>query len=73
MSETFVDKNTVEMALPSTWPQLNLSQLLETKNKMLDKIYMAKGKPMYLKPLNEALGRLDLLISQKMNDPRGGN
>jgi hypothetical protein len=71
MSETFVDQNTVEMPLPATWGTLNLSQLLEVKTKLLDKIYKARGKQEYLKPLNRALAHLDLLITQKFNDPRG--
>jgi hypothetical protein len=73
MSEYWVDVPKVEMAPPNTWHTLSLNQLLEVKNQLLDKIYMSKGKAMYLKPLNEALQRLEVLLAQKMNDPRGSN
>jgi hypothetical protein len=72
MSETWVDTQRVEMVPPNLWHTLSLNGLLDTKNQLLDKLNMARGKPMYQKPLNEALARLDLLISVKLNDPRGG-
>lgn len=71
MSEIFVDVPKNAMALPADWPGLSYNQLLETKTQLLEKIYMARGKPLYLKPLNEALGRLDALIESRLNDPRG--
>lgn len=73
MSGYWVDAPRGEMASPNTWSTLNLSQLLDVKNQLLDKIYMARGKPTYLKPLNEAMAKLDAMISQKLNDPRGGS
>lgn len=69
--EMWVDAPQVQMALPAVWPELSYNQLLETKNQLLEKIWLAQGKPTYLKPLNEALVRLDALISAKLNDPRG--
>lgn len=71
MSETFVDVPKNAMALPAVWPSLSYNQLLETKTQLMEKIYLARGKPLYLKPLNEALARLDALIDAKLNDPRG--
>lgn len=71
MLETFVDVPKNPMALPETWGSLSYNQLLETKTQMMEKIYLARGKPMYLKPLNEALARLDALIEARLNDPRG--
>jgi hypothetical protein len=73
MSETWVDVPRVEMAPPNTWHTLPLNALLDVKNQLLDKMHMARGKPMYLKPLNEAMARLDVLIAQKLLDPRGSN
>lgn len=71
MSETFVDVQQDPMAPPDTWPTLSYNRLLETKTQLMNKIYLARGKPMYLRPLNAALERLDALIVQKLNDPRG--
>jgi hypothetical protein len=72
MSETWVDVPRVEIPPPATWSGLTLNQLLDVKNQLLDKIYMARGKQAYLKPLNMAMQKLEVLIAQKMNDPRGG-
>lgn len=66
----FVDENKSELALADTWHTLSLNQLLDAKSKLLDKIYMARGKPAYTKPLNDALAKLEVLVDQKMNDPR---
>jgi hypothetical protein len=71
MSETFVDVPQNPMPEPSTWHTLSYNHLLETKTQLMEKIYLARGKPMYLKPLNASLARLDALISAKLNDPRG--
>jgi hypothetical protein len=71
MSETFVDVPQTPMASPDTWHTLSYNHLLETKTQLMSKIWLARGKPMYLKPLNVALERLDALIVQKLNDPRG--
>lgn len=71
MSETWVDVPTVQIAAPDTWHTMSLNHLIETKNQILDKIHMAKGNQVYIKPLNSALQRLDALIAQKLNDPLG--
>lgn len=71
MSETFVDQPTVQIAPADTWHTLTYNQLLETKSQLMNKIYLARGKPMFLKPLNAALERLDALLTEKLNDPRG--
>ena len=71
MSETFVDQQQTPMALPDTWHTLSYNHLLETKTLLMNKIWLARGKPAYLKPLNAALERLDALIVQKLHDPRG--
>lgn len=71
MSEMFADQPNVVMASPDTWPGLSYNRMLETKTQLIDKIYLAQGKPMYLKPLNVALERLEVLIALKLNDPRG--
>lgn len=71
MSETWVDTPRNEMPAPNTWDSLTFNGLLDVKNQMLDKIHIARGKPMYLKALNDALARLDALIEVKLADPRG--
>lgn len=71
MSEYWVDAPKAEIPPPDSWPSMNMSQLLEVKNMLLDKIYMARGKPMYLNPLNAALQKVEVLLAHKMNDPRG--
>lgn len=73
MSETWVDKQTVEIPHPGTWGTLNLNQLLEVKNQIMSKIYMAGNNQMYLKPLNTALANVDVLIAKKLSDPRGSS
>jgi len=73
MSEMWVDEQRTQMAPPNTWHTLSLPHLLETKNQLLDKVYMARGNQMYLKSLNSALERLELLIAAKLADPRGSN
>lgn len=73
MSEYWVDQPRVEIPPPQTWQNMSLNQLMEVKNQLLDKIYMAKGKPLYLQPLHAAMQKLEVLIAQKMNDPRGNN
>lgn len=73
MSETWVDKQTVEIPAPTTWGTLNLNQLLEVKNQLMNKIYMAGNNQLYLKPLNTALANIDMLIAKKLADPRGSN
>lgn len=71
MSQIWVDEQKVEMHPPSTWNNLTLDQLLDVKSKLLDKIYLARGKQQYLLPLNSALSRIESLISQKLSDPLG--
>ena len=71
MSETFVDQPTNPIAPPETWHELSYNQLLDTKTQLLNKVYLARGNPMYLKPLNTALARLEELIAAKLQDPRG--
>lgn len=73
MSEYWVDQPKVEMARPDTWHTLSMNQLLEVKQQLLDKMYMAQGKALYVKPLQMAMQRLEVLIHQKMNDPRGAS
>lgn len=73
MSENWVDVPKVEIPSPATWNTMSMSQLLEVKNLLLDKIHMAGNKQLYLAPLNSALQKLEILISQKMNDPRGSS
>ena len=73
MSDNWVDAPRTEIPPPATWPTLSFNQLLEVKNQLLDKMYMARGKPMYLNPLQAAMQKLEVLIAQKMNDPRGSS
>lgn len=73
MSEYWVDQPRVEIPPPNQWPNMSMNQLMDVKALLLDKIYMAKGKPLYLQPLQAAMQRLEVLIAQKMNDPRGVN
>jgi len=73
MSDYWVDTPRAEIPSPETWSTMSMSQLLEVKNMLLDKIYMARGKPMYLNPLNAALQKVEVLIAHKMNDPRGSS
>lgn len=73
MSETWVDQQTVEIIPPTQWHTLNLNQLTEVKNQLMNKVYMARGNQMYLKPLNRAIAELDVLITRKLADPRGSN
>ncbi len=72
MSDYWVDAPRVEIPPASAWSGMTFTQLLEVKTQLLDKIYMARGKPAYLQPLNKALAQLEVLLSQKMSDPRGG-
>jgi hypothetical protein len=69
MSETFVDQPTVDMAPAHLWGELSLNQLIETKTQIMNKLYMAGGKPAYVKPLQAALNRLEELISSKLANP----
>lgn len=71
MSELFVDQPQNVIAAPDTWYALSYNHLLETKIQIMDKIYLARGKPVYLKPLHAAVARLDELIALKLSDPRG--
>lgn len=73
MSEMWVDVPRNEIPPPQTWPTMSLNQLLEVKNMLMDKMYMAKGKPMYMQPIQRALQNVEVLIAQKMNDPRGSS
>lgn len=73
MSEIWVDQQVTEMVPAAQWHTLNLNQLVETKNLLMNKIYMASGKQIYLKPLNAALAELDGMIAKKLADPRGSN
>jgi len=73
MSDYWVDTPRNEIPPPNTWPTMSMTQLLEVKNQLLDKMYMAKGKPMYLAPLQSAMQKLEVPIAQKMNDPRGSS
>ena len=65
----WVDQQRVELPPPADWEKLNLDQLIDVKNKLLDKVFMAKGNQAYLKPLNEALKRVEALITLRLNDP----
>ncbi len=69
MSLQWVDQIRTEMHPQPTWSTLNLDQLLDTKTKLLDKIYMARGKPEYIRPLQTALLKLEGFISQKLMSP----
>lgn len=73
MSETFVDQPTQVMPAPDTWGDLTLNQLLDTKNQLLDKLYLARKKPQYLPALTAAMIKLDAFIEIKLADPRGGS
>lgn len=73
MSITWVDEETKPLPTPDTWGTLSLNNLLDVKNQMLDKAYLARGKPVYLAAINTALGKLDALISEKLSDPRGSS
>lgn len=66
----WVDKPTVEIPPPTDWDKLNLDQLIDVKNKLLDKIFMAGSNQAYLKPLNQALARVEALITARLADPR---
>jgi hypothetical protein len=52
----------------NAWSTLSFNQLVDVKNLLLDKIYLAQGRPMYLIPLQKALNQLDALIAVKMNE-----
>lgn len=73
MSESWVDVPTNEMASPDTWHTMSLNALLDVKNQLLDKLYIARGRALYVKPLNDAMAKLDELIAVKLADPRGGS
>lgn len=70
MSITWVDERRTNIAAPNTWHTLQLNQLFDTKNQLLDMMYMANGNKAYLVPLSAALERLELLIAHKLADPR---
>jgi hypothetical protein len=71
MSETFVDQPTNPIPPPDTWHELSYNQLLDAKTQLMNKLYLARGKPLYLKPLNTALERIEAFIAAKLQDPRG--
>lgn len=73
MSDYWVDTPRVEIPTPDTWPNLSMNQLLEVKNSLYDKMHQVRGKPLYMQPLQTALQRLEVLIAQKMSDPRGAH
>lgn len=66
MTSGWVDEQRVEMPPQNTWGTLSFNQLVDVKNLLLDKIYLAQGRPMYLIPLQKALNQLDALIAVKM-------
>lgn len=68
MTSGWVDEQRVEMPPQNTWSTLSFNQLVDVKNLLLDKIYLAQGRPMYLIPLQKALNQLDALIAIKMNE-----
>lgn len=68
MTNGWVDEQRVEMPPQNTWSTLSFNQLVDVKNLLLDKIYLAQGRPMYLIPLQKALNQLDALIAVKMNE-----
>jgi hypothetical protein len=68
MTSGWVDEQRVEMPPQNTWSTLSFNQLVDVKNLLLDKIYLAQGRPMYLIPLQKALNQLDALIAVKMNE-----
>ena len=65
MSQFWVDAPTVEIPPPDTWGTLSLDQLLDAKSKLINRLYMARGKPAYTIPLNRAIAQLDALIAGK--------
>jgi hypothetical protein len=65
MSESWVDVPKNEIPHPSTWNTLSTNALLDVKNQLLNKLAMARGKPMYLTALNNSLAQLDAIISAK--------
>lgn len=71
MSETFVDVPKNAIPAPETWEALSYNQMLEVKTMIMDKMHLARGNQLYLKPLSLALARLDDLLTKKLNDPRG--
>ena len=73
MSDYWVDAPRNEIPPPALWPNMSMNQPLEVKNLLLDKMHMARGKPLYVQPLQAALQRVEVLLAQKANDPRGTN
>jgi hypothetical protein len=71
MSETFVDQPSAQLAQADTWHKLSYNQMLDVKNQLLSKVFMARGNQAYLKPLNTALQRIEVMLAAKLNDPRG--
>lgn len=71
MSETFVDVPKNSILAPEMWSSLSYNQMLEVKTQIMDKMQLAHGNQLYLKPLARALATLDELLAQKLNDPRG--
>lgn len=65
MTQFWVDAPTVEIPPPDTWASLSLDQLLDAKSKLINRLYMARGKPAYTVPISKAIARLDGLIASK--------
>lgn len=66
MSLIWVDSVTTEIHPRSTWETLNLDQLMDTKNKLLNKLQITNGKPEYARPILSGVAQLEAMISAKL-------
>ena len=65
MSERFVDVDENPIAPKSTWHQLTPDQLIETRNRLMDKSLYFRNNKQVLKMINESIQQLDSLISSR--------
>ena len=66
-TERFVDESEKTLAPASTWDTLPLGQLLETKSELEGKLWAFRNNPAYATPLQTAINRLQVLITERSN------
>ena len=65
-TEYFVDQ--VEKPIPSQdkWPELSVSELIDVKNQIADKMYSFQGQAVIQKVLAEAYKRISAMLGEKV-------
>jgi hypothetical protein len=71
MAEIFTDVSTNAIPRIDTWNTLSYDGLIDVRNKLLNKQFIAGRNKIYLQSINSSLAILENLLQEKLNNSRG--